>query len=264
MKIIDCFTFFNALDLLEIRLNCLAPYVERFIICECPVTHSGNPKPLYFDDNKDRYKGFNITHVIADDGMVPLDFGRSSCGGDSWRRENYQRDFLQTGIGDVDPDTWLFISDMDEIPDMPSWSGRAGPFNMKQYFYYLNTWEPLTNWRGTMAIQRRDLVSFSKLRDQRRAIYPIVGGGWHFGFLGSAADAIHKIESFCHREVDRPEVKARIPELHRKLLDPYRGAWGRRPRPLVVEMPSGPQWLLDNRHRYPHLFYSSEPVGSAG
>jgi len=32
MKIYDCFTFFNELDLLEIRLNILNEYVHKFIL----------------------------------------------------------------------------------------------------------------------------------------------------------------------------------------------------------------------------------------
>lgn len=31
------------------------------------MTHMGKPKPLYFEENKDRFKDFNITHLIATD-----------------------------------------------------------------------------------------------------------------------------------------------------------------------------------------------------
>ena len=34
MKIIDVFPFFNELDILEIRLNILDPYVDYFILSE--------------------------------------------------------------------------------------------------------------------------------------------------------------------------------------------------------------------------------------
>jgi beta-1,4-mannosyl-glycoprotein beta-1,4-N-acetylglucosaminyltransferase len=42
-RIFDCFTFFNELDLLEIRLHELAPVVDRFVIAESPVTFTGRP-----------------------------------------------------------------------------------------------------------------------------------------------------------------------------------------------------------------------------
>ena len=52
MKIFDAFLFFNELELLEIRLNTLAPYVDYFVITEADVTFSGKPKPLYYQQNK--------------------------------------------------------------------------------------------------------------------------------------------------------------------------------------------------------------------
>jgi beta-1,4-mannosyl-glycoprotein beta-1,4-N-acetylglucosaminyltransferase len=52
MKVTDSFIFFNELDILEIRLNTLDPYVDYFIIVESSVTHTGNPKPYYFEENK--------------------------------------------------------------------------------------------------------------------------------------------------------------------------------------------------------------------
>ena len=45
MKIIDVFPFFNELDLLEIRLNTLDPYVDHFILTESTKTNSGIDKP---------------------------------------------------------------------------------------------------------------------------------------------------------------------------------------------------------------------------
>jgi len=44
MKIIDAFTFFNEVDLLKIRLELLYPQVDRFLICESNLTHSGHEK----------------------------------------------------------------------------------------------------------------------------------------------------------------------------------------------------------------------------
>ena len=45
MKVIDVFPFFNELDLLEIRLNSLDPYVDCFILSEATKTFSGLDKP---------------------------------------------------------------------------------------------------------------------------------------------------------------------------------------------------------------------------
>lgn len=49
MKIYDCFTFFNELDLLEIRLEELYNYVDYFVIVEANKTHAGEIKESIFE-----------------------------------------------------------------------------------------------------------------------------------------------------------------------------------------------------------------------
>ncbi len=250
---IDCFMFFNELDLLEIRLNSLAPYVERFVLCESMFTHSGKPKLLYFQDNKERFKDFNITHLICEGGMT-LDAGKNR--GDPWRRENYQREFLMKGIEDVDPEAMVLFSDLDEIPNLEIYRGNEGVFRQRMYYYYLNSYAGVNNWKGTIAVRKKNITTLNKLRDARNRT-PLVGcDGWHFSTLGTVENIIYKIESFAHYDLDRPEVKALIAENREKLWDPYRRHWGRTPRNCSIEMPSGPKWLLDNKDRYSHMFWS--------
>lgn len=45
--IYDCFSFYNELDLLEIRLNVLNDSVDKFVICEATKTHAGNAKNYF-------------------------------------------------------------------------------------------------------------------------------------------------------------------------------------------------------------------------
>ena len=54
----DCFQFFNELDILKIRLNVLAPVVDRFVISEATETFSGIKKPLYYEENKELFAAF--------------------------------------------------------------------------------------------------------------------------------------------------------------------------------------------------------------
>ena len=63
--IYDCFTFFNELDLLEIRLNYLNEIVDKFVLVEMAKTHSNKDKPFYFEENKKRYEKFldKIIHI---------------------------------------------------------------------------------------------------------------------------------------------------------------------------------------------------------
>jgi len=70
--IYDCFSFFNELDLLEIRLHELDPVVDKFVLVEASKTFQGKDKPLFYDENKERYKEFSekIIHVVVDKFLV--------------------------------------------------------------------------------------------------------------------------------------------------------------------------------------------------
>ena len=112
----DCFSFFNELDLLEIRLNTLDKVVDKFILVESTLTHTGNHKPLYYKVNKDRFSQFSdrIIHIVVDD--FPS-FPEATPREMAWIRENWQRNAIMRGIPkDANDDDYLIISDLDEIP----------------------------------------------------------------------------------------------------------------------------------------------------
>ena len=52
MNIYDCFMYFDEDLLLDIRLNHLDKFVNKFVIVEANYTHNGNKKQLSFDINK--------------------------------------------------------------------------------------------------------------------------------------------------------------------------------------------------------------------
>jgi len=52
MKIYDCFMFFDEEMLLDLRLNIMDKYVDKFVIAEATYTHSGSAKKLIFDIKK--------------------------------------------------------------------------------------------------------------------------------------------------------------------------------------------------------------------
>jgi beta-1,4-mannosyl-glycoprotein beta-1,4-N-acetylglucosaminyltransferase len=248
--IIDCFPFFNELDLLEIRLNSLAPYVDRFVLCEMPVTHSGNEKPLYFEANSERYGDFPITHIIAyEDKRYRMEPGKLS--GDSWWRENYQRECLMNGLANCKPGDIILLSDIDEIPDLKNFSGEEGAFKQKMYYYYLNCCANMPPWKGTQSIRYGNITTLNALRNARNKRPTIMkDGGWHFSTLGNEGRVEYKIESFAHTEHNNDSVKRSLGSRIRGLEDPY----GRGYR-FHIEMPSGPKWLLDNQDKYYELFY---------
>lgn len=231
---IDCFPFFNELDVLEVRLHTLAPYVDRFVLAECSKTHSGNTKALYFDENKDRFEEFNILHVI-----IPAKIG------EPWDLEAYGREVLLNSIGDTDSEEIILISDVDEIPDLSEYSRMEGVFSHKLYCYRFNFFTGL-NWRGTFAIKKKNIGRHCiepHLRNKHKRESTTVGKGWHFSWIGNVEQAIYKLESFAHQELNTTEYKNKIIENRGK---------------LTIQMPSGPKWLLENKDRYPDLFINEK------
>lgn len=112
-KVYDCFTFFNELDLLEIRLNELDPVVDRFVLVEATVTQRGQPKSLFFRENRERFTKFlpKIEHVVVED--MPAGPQTKS---NNWKRENFQRRAIMRGLASAQADDFVLISDLDEIP----------------------------------------------------------------------------------------------------------------------------------------------------
>ena len=67
--IYDCFSFYNELELLELRLHELKDVVDKFVLVEATRKHSNQPKSLCFLENRDRFAQFadKIIHIVVDD-----------------------------------------------------------------------------------------------------------------------------------------------------------------------------------------------------
>ena len=106
--IVDCFTFFNEFDILDIRLHEMSPWVDRFVLVESAEAFSGIEKPLLFEKNKDRFKSFlpKIVHLVS-----PL-VAKST---NAWDRQSYQRNYAMEALSDCKDEDLILISDVDEI-----------------------------------------------------------------------------------------------------------------------------------------------------
>lgn len=221
--IYDCFSFFNELDILELRLETLDEIVDNFVLVEATKTHSNNDKPLYYNDNKERFQKWNdkIIHIIVDD--YP-EFKTS------WTYENYQRNCIMEGLKNCQDDDVIIISDVDEIPRPEAilkYKDTPGikRLEMKMYYFYLN-YVNYTNpkWSYSKMLHYRD---FSKKISINNSIYCIeelnrettptkirvanIGevvpnAGWHFSYLGDLDNIIYKITSFSHQEKNTDDI----------------------------------------------------------
>ena len=114
MKIVDCFTFYNELDLLTYRLNLLDNIVDYFIIVESTHTHVGKEKTLFFNENKHLFQKFTnkIIHIIVDD--FPHKYNNVAIAKDKvWENEFFQRNAISRGIKSVkdlaDTEPWKTV-----------------------------------------------------------------------------------------------------------------------------------------------------------
>jgi beta-1,4-mannosyl-glycoprotein beta-1,4-N-acetylglucosaminyltransferase len=239
MKIYDCFTFNNELDLLELRLKILDPVVDYFVLVEATKKHSGDNKPLFFEENKKRFKKWEskIIHVIVKDMPRPgkiffKDNWRlnSVFGLGRWKPEIYQRNQIRRGLRDCRPEDIIMISDLDEIPNIKKIPELINllkteiivSFNQKLYYYYLNGFAN-DKWYGTRACTFRSLKAHfgskpDRVRRLRSLLFRInrffgkkeniiTPGGWHFSYIGDVKSIIAKISATSHSEIDKSENK---------------------------------------------------------
>ena len=64
-KIVDCFTFFNELDLLEIRLKYLYDTLDYFVIVEADQTFSGENKSYVLEEHWERFRPYHPKMVYV-------------------------------------------------------------------------------------------------------------------------------------------------------------------------------------------------------
>lgn len=220
MKIIDCFTFFNELDLLEFRLKLLDPHISHFVIAESNLTHSGAAKPYHFEENKKRFEPWlhKITYIPLQQSADGLSFNKNETTynpeGASWKLENEQRNALSVAGTLAADDDLVIVSDLDEIPDpavLKKLGDIAEPVALSMLFHYYffncqNTGHERW-WNGSVVAVGKQFKQTTpqQLRDKRNDHKHIKKGGWHFSYLGGIEKIKQKIRSFAHTEFNKEE-----------------------------------------------------------
>jgi beta-1,4-mannosyl-glycoprotein beta-1,4-N-acetylglucosaminyltransferase len=246
--IYDVFYFNNELDTLELRLNILDKYVDFFVISEATETFSGVPKPLYYLENKLRFKKWEhkIIHHLAvgDTQLLQMALNSPNTGGGEhyWVREFIQKESVRNLIRKFKDYDTVYISDVDEIwnPEMKLDMTRDIVYKPKQlpYLYYLNqrTDEDWLGWTGTTVckakIIKKGIINHIRTDDLQE--YEVVeNGGWHFNSLGGKQE---KIDAFKHPVYYDENV------------------WQQREVGMRVDEKDLPTYILDNKEKYTHLW----------
>ena len=222
MKLIDCFMYFDEDLVLEIRLNTLNNIVDKFVIAEATRDHAGNEKKLNFDINKFQKFEHKIEYLVIDD--IPINVkSKKKHWHENHIRDQFQRNALEKGYKNCDPEDWIMISDIDEIPNPE----KIKKFNTKNKYacFLQKNFQSKLNlqnisdryWPGTKICEKKNLKSPQWLRNiktKKRHFWKIFkdkepqlieDAGWHFSFLKTPAYIKQKIISYSHQEFNKDE-----------------------------------------------------------
>jgi beta-1,4-mannosyl-glycoprotein beta-1,4-N-acetylglucosaminyltransferase len=241
-RLFDCFTFFDELEVLELRLAELDGIVDRFVLVEGALTFSGRPKPLVFMENKERFRPWldKIEHVVLGASDYPQNADSA------WAREHFSRRAMLRGLADAAPEDFVLVSDVDEIPRpevlsqvlaAPDAARRFTVFESTCYIYYFNL---KAAGRTPSLVQAPRLLQRRYCRDPQavRAFKPRVSkrhnlgwvepyvlgmrawwdfgyplqvriepsSSWHFTYNGSPERLRAKILAYSHTEKATPDI----------------------------------------------------------
>ena len=293
MKIYDCFQFFDEEMLLDLRLNIMDKYVDKFVITEATYSHNGEPKRLIFDINKfSKFKDKIIyivvdnqppnLHVINDNDNDKKDTRGQKLVLNGYKRDNYQRQMAQQILDKIDPDDWIIINDIDEIPNLKKINfknikNKLILFKQQMFYYKFNLLYPNVFWYGSKACKKRDFLSPQWLRNVKHKKYPlwrldilfskrkynnifyINNGGWHFTNIKSPEDIEKKLLNYTHH-YEFEQSGLTVADLHKKILekkiiydhsvDQREFKWDSDKTLTKIELSTMPTYLRENSKKY--------------
>lgn len=202
----DCIPFFNELDILKLRMQIMAPYVDFFVIEEASVTFSGEPKRMIFAENRRLFAEFEdkIRYVAVEDS--PME------GVTTHERDKYQKNQLIRALSNCKPEDIIIFSDVDEIPNPETLvrvmdrfeEGKIYHLAQRMFYCFLNMEEVSGNllsitgefpgvekrqWLGTKICRFADIpeagiVYLREVSPKEKRSVRVADGGWHFGYMG--------------------------------------------------------------------------------
>ena len=250
MKIYDCSMFFDEEMILDLRLNIMDKYVDKFVITESTYMHSGKPKKLNFDINKFLKFKDKIIYIVVDN--PPPDILEIDESDDqntketkktfnAAKRELYQIGKTRDGLSKAASDDLIIVSDVDEIPNLDklnfnSINNKLIFFKQKMFYYKLNLQNKVMPWYGSKACRKKFFKSPQWLRSIKNKKYPkwrldtffsdlkytdiyfVNNGGWHFTNVREPEDLEKKLLNFLHH-TDYEQSGLKLEDLKRLISE---------------------------------------------
>lgn len=226
--IYDCIPFFNELDILKLRMQIMAPYVDKFVLEESTVTFSGEHKEMIFAGHRDMFAEFEdkIIYVAVDNSPM--------SGVTTHERDKFQKNQLIRGMTDCRPDDIVIFSDVDEIPNPKVLAQITANFDpakiyhlaQRMFYCFLNMEEISGNllsitgefqgvaqkkWLGTKIcsfenLPKEGIVYLREVSPDDPRSVRVADGGWHFGYMGGDGERDvakrigDKVKAAAHQE----------------------------------------------------------------
>ena len=285
--------------MLEVRFNILDKYVDKFIITEAKFSHSGQKKKLNFNINKFKEFKKKIIYIVVENEPTDVIYEnknniltekKENMRTNSIKRIAYQRNKLIDSLNEADDEDYIFYSDNDEIPDFSNLNLENNKdkiliFKQKLFYYKFNLFCDRVDWYGTKGCKKKDLISFSWLREvkpKRYAFYRfdtifsknkyretkiIEDGGWHFSQLKTPQDIETKLLNQEHHD-EYKLAKSTLPKVedlvkrktiiydHKAKSKDYKFA--KEFKLKTVEMNMMPLFLKNNMDKYYEWFDSEK------
>ena len=242
--------FFDEEMLLDLRLNIMDKYVDKFVITEATYMHNGNKKKLNFDISKFKKFKDKIIYIVVD--QPPPDLFKIYENDNEtekenkfilngYKRDNYQREKAQDALNNIQNEDWIIINDIDEIPNLKNINfknikNKFIIFKQKIFYYKFNLLYPSVPWYGSRACKKKDFISPQWLRNIKHRKYPswrldtffskkkysdifiVDNGGWHFTNIKTAEDIEKKLLNYAHHfEFEQSGLK--LDDLKKKISE---------------------------------------------
>jgi beta-1,4-mannosyl-glycoprotein beta-1,4-N-acetylglucosaminyltransferase len=221
--------FYDENVVLDIRLNYLDKFVDKFIIVESQYAHNGEKRKLLF--NISNFKKFSkkIIYIILKKkpkNLIKIDKSNLIDENpikvsNAIKRENFQRNFILEGLKTAKKDDIIIVSDIDEIPNLDKFnfksiSNKIYFFEQKYFYYKLNLFNSRKIWYGSRLCKFGKLLSPQWLRNIKAKNYPlwridvlfsnkkyfnnifVKNGGWHFSYLKKPVGIKKKLKTYLH------------------------------------------------------------------
>lgn len=236
--------FFNEFDALDIRLNELWNTVDYFILVESPHTHKGNPKRLYFNEQKARYAPFmsKIRHIIID---LP------EFTGNPWILENAHRRGIMKGLDDISARDYLIITDADEIPSAEAIKQATGDVVLLSmyFFYYKFNYRNQYPWDIVKMVRWEAMLEDINYYRQHVPVDQIIrNAGWHFS---KCYDVENMKMLFKELADGLDSIVERLPELSQKGITDWCGHQNKFDKVPIDE--TFPDYLIKNQSKFKDL-----------